>query len=449
MEAMNRVPRSTLSGLRELLSAALLASCVLAACAAVAPEAAADVSPPRTVEEITDLSRVERVAAELEQSPLYVHHGTVGHWSEEDLHRIGSRLGSPPLAEHPVQVVVYPSVSADETGGQPSLFLHALHEVSGRDGVYVALTVDSRIVVEAFGSALRPPEVDPGVLDPSEGLVGRADQVLDRLEDAPTGSAEPTGVAPDPDAVTAWAPMEFVTRPEASDREPASAPDGLSSLLQGFLVPWFFPYGVVAGVVTASVFAGLRGAAGSEHHGARRTGGRDRASARTLGRLAPSRPRRWFVRLLLARELRVLRLRVERLPSGHAGADGARQAYDAAGLISRSPGMPVTALVCAVVLVRYGEQILDDPGSPLCAPCEANALHGAATGRRLAGRGADHRSWRLCSRCSVAADRGEGYPAGFGAAGPLGGPCRADDFWTRTAYTPEKAFERVRSRLGV
>ncbi|MES0906301.1 hypothetical protein [Nocardiopsis tropica] len=452
MEAVNRAPCPPYLGLRRLLRAVLLTSCCLAVWTAAAPGAAADTGPPTTVGEIGDLARVERVAAELERAPLYVHHGTVGHWSEEDLERIGARLGSPPLADHPVHVVVYPSVPSDETGGQPSLFLHALHEVSGRDGVYVALTVDSRIAVEAFGSTLRPPEVEPALLDPSEGLVGRADQVLDRLEDAPTGPAASTGITPDPDAEMFWAPMEFTTRPGAPDQD--AAPDGgRSSLLRGFLVPWFLPYGVAAGVVSAAAFLGLRGAVRSGRRDAALTGGEVPASARTRVHMAPARPRRWFVRPLLALELGRLRRRVERLPSDRAGAVGARQAYDAAGLIARSPGMPVTALVCAVVLVRYGEQLLDDPESPLNAPCEANALHGPATGRRRAGWGPDRRSWHLCSRCSAAVDRRKGrrrgYLAGPASPGPRGGPAHAGDFWTRTAYTPDTAFELVRHRVGV
>jgi len=451
---MNRTPRSPApgrSGLQDFLSAAVLTASLLSggavADAASAPRAAADVRAPRTVEEIGDLSRVERVAAELERAPLYVHHATVGRWSEEDLDRIGARLGSPPLSEHPVRVVVYPSVPFDESGGQPSLFLHALHEVSGRDGVYAALTVDGRIAVESFGSTLRPPTVDSSALDPSEGLVGRTDQVLDRLEDAPTGPAGSTGITRDAEADWSWAPMEFVTRPEG--RDPVPATNGAAFLLQEFLVPHVLPYGVVAGVVTAAAFLGLRSAARSGHLGGTRTGRTDRASARARVHLVPSRPPRWFVRPLLARELRALRLRVERLPAGQAGADAARQAYDAAGLIARSPGMPLTALVCAVVLVRYGEQVLDDPESPLSAPCEANALHGAATGRRRRGWGTDRRSWSLCSRCAVAADRRGRYLAGVASTAPHGGPGRADDFWTRTAYTPGKAFELVRHGLGV
>ncbi|NYH50469.1 hypothetical protein HNR06_000058 [Nocardiopsis arvandica] len=417
---------------RALLSTALAA---LALCAPSSPAWAVD-----SVAEVTDLSRVERIAGELEDGPLYVHHDLRDLWTDESLARVEERLLSEPLADLDVRVVVYPSVPHDETAGRPTLFLQALHEVSGRDGVYVAMTGDRRVALAAFDSTVHLPDVDTDVLHPAHSA--RTEQVLDLVAQAPRGSVASSELTPDV---------------PPSDRDPVRHPRGdaerfwSAALLPGALIG-------LALVVVRVVF--------SRPSTWRPLGWRSRWLLRSWVRLreragdpyrprrAPNRAWRWWLRPTLGRELRRLRLLVEAASENHPGRERAVQSYDAAGLIAQSPELPPQAMVCAVVVARDGAQAITHPDLPLRTPCQINPLHGPA-GHSL--REYAHRQrlsrWQVCDRCSK-----KRFDPRFGPLTPSlplladGGRHHyryAKDPWAEAITAPEHVFTRIRRELEV
>ena len=394
-----------------------------------------------SVEEISDLSRVERIAAELEESPLYIHHSLQGRWSDDSQAALEERLGSAPLADLSVRVVVLPSVPDDETGGRPTLFLHALYEVSGHDGVYVAITEDRRVALAAFDSPVRLPDIEPQEFTTSHR--SRAEEVLDLVEEAPHGPKSSTALVED-------APPKdrAVPRPRGDAERFWSA-----ALLPGALI------GLVVAGVRVLVHRPSRWRPFREP--LRRWSGllasfKERHSVKGphKARRAPNRPWRWWLRLTLRRELRRLHRLLENAPADHPELTRAVQAYDAAGLIARSPHLPPQAMVCAVVVARHGVQLVERPDLPLFEPCHINPLHGAATERHRASLPRQHRlTWWVCSRCAegsldlrirpfspslpIRSDRGVTHYR------------HARDTWARATTDPEQAFIRVRKELEV
>lgn len=409
---------------------------------------AAWVSPAAAGDAPAAPSRAERIAAELAGSPLYADHGTASAWSTARGDEVRERLERAPLADLPVYVVSYTPAATDETGGDPALFLAALYEVSGRDGVYVAAVPGGEMTVSSFDAPVRPPEFGLDDLPVADGPPGRVDVLLDLVEAARVEAAPVTATfATDPEPLppgSRAAPVEFTERsvPESRVHGPYIVMGFLFGFLAAlaagaFLVKAVFPH----------VAMPVAGWAASVLNTRFRRGG---ASARRRSHWAPDRPRRWLVRPVLRNELRVLHRLIERAPYGHPGLGPAREAYDAAGLIARSTGLPVTALVCAIVVARQGEQLIERPDLPPAPPCEANPLHGAATERRAMYTAGHRRVWGLCARCDAAA--GPRVPYYMLVDTADGGRTYfrlADDPWVAIAYRPEGAFSRVRSALNL
>ncbi|WP_435108698.1 hypothetical protein [Nocardiopsis synnemataformans] len=406
-----------------------------------------------SVADVTDLSRVERIAGELEDNPLYVHHDLRDQWSERSLEKAEERLASGPLADLSVRVVVYPSVPGDESGGQPTLFLHALHEVSGRDGVYVAITRDHRVAFATFDSPLRVPDADTD--DLGLGYGDRTRQVLDLLEEAPRGPSASSELTQDAPADA----DEAIRRPRGDAER-----FWLAALFPGVLLGLAL-VGVRVLFSRPSTWQPLRWPpqplrplrllrARMARLRSRIARLRAAAEAPYRARWAPNRPWRWWLRLVLGRDLRRLRLLIEAAPADHPERARAVQAYDAAGLIVQSPDLPPQATVCAVVVARNGVQLVRHPHLPLREPCQFNPLHGAgnfrlreyAYRRRLTW-------WQLCSRCA----RRRRDPR-FGPLTPSlpllvnGKPTHyrhAEDVWAKAVTAPDYAFARIRTELEV
>lgn len=427
----------------------VLATLVL--CALPSPALATE--PGASVEsvaDVTDRSRVERIAGELEDNPLYVHHDLRDQWSERSLEETEERLTSGPLADLSVRVVVYPSAPGDETGGQPTLFLHALHEVSGQDGVYVAVTRDHRVAFATFDSPLRVPDVDTE--DLGLGYGARTRQVLDLLEEAPRGPAASSELTRDAPADE----DEAVLRPRGDAERfwfAALFPGALIGLaLVGVRVLFSRPSSWQPLRWPPQPLRPLR--ARMARFRSRIARLRAAAEAPYRARWAPNRPWRWWLRPVLGRELRRLRLLIEAAPADHPERARAVQAYDAAGLIAQSPDLPPQAVVCAVVVARNGVQLVRHPDLPLLEPCQFNPLHGAGSFRL---REYNHRRrltwWQLCSRCSRR--RLDPRFGPFRPSLPLpidGEPTHyrhAEDVWAEAVTAPGHAFARIRTELEV
>ncbi|MFE9244714.1 hypothetical protein [Nocardiopsis sp. NPDC006938] len=398
-----------------LALAALSAPALLPGAAALAETASAG---PGTVAEIDDPSRVLRVAEALQREPVYVSHLVDPQPDRGELRAINARVSEAFDGEVPLYVVLYAAPPTDETGGQPTLFLHALHEMSGADGVYVAVTTDGRHATAAFDSPVTP------VLD--------GERLPDSFRPLETVSAIVEAVEESPRNPVAATPLTRDAEPEVEQR--TFSPLSRSATLWNLAFP-----GVLTGLLVAAPYLWW--------------------SSRTLSP-APDqgsgpwfanagRGSRWRVRRRLDGELRSLRREFESAPSRHAGLPRAREAYDAAGLIAATPGLPVTALVCGMVLARHGRRALTRPrGGDGLPPCQVNPLHAPAAERRTFYLDGRLRKWRVCPACFDAQVRTKQalYLRHDGARVHVSD---LDDPWAETALNLRDPFARARSLLGV
>ncbi|QVJ02795.1 hypothetical protein KGD82_11285 [Nocardiopsis eucommiae] len=282
---------------------ALSASVLLPGATALAESS---VEGPRDVAEIDDLTRVVRVAEELARNPVHVSHLFPGQPDEEARNAMEAEVSGAFGGDVPLFVVMYAAPPTDETGGQPTLFLHALHEVSGADGVYVAVSTDGRSATAAFDSPVTPvlEESDlPDDLRPADIVSG----IVPVLEESPRTHVEATPLTRDAGPDVEQRTHHITSRGDQA--WPLAAPGLLVGTLIALLcLRWSDRHFSPAPDVDTGVWFP-----------------------------AASRGPRGRVRNRLARELRALRREFEATPPGHRGLPRAREAYDAAGLIASSP----------------------------------------------------------------------------------------------------------------
>lgn len=393
---------------------ALFASMLLPGPVALAESS---VEGPRDVAEIDDLTRVVRVAEELARDPVHVSHVFPGQPDEKARRAMAAEVSEAFDGDVPLYVVMYAAPPTDETGGQPTLFLHALHEVSGADGVYVAVTTDGRLATAAFDSPVTP-VLDGSDLPRDLRPADSVSRIVAVLDESPRTHVEATPLTRDAD-------------PDVEQRT-----DHIMS--RGDLAWLMAIPGVVVGVLVAILYL--------------------RWSVRYLSPASDQETGAWFtvasrgsrgrIRSRLARELRALRREFEATPPGHEGLPRAREAYDAAGLIASSSGPPVTALVCGLVLARHGRRALVHPHAGEAAPCRNNPLHAPATERRDFHLDGTRRRWRVCAACaSTRSVRGMGmYLRHEGRRVHVSD---VDDPWAEAALSGREPFAQVRTLLGV
>ncbi|WP_146223275.1 hypothetical protein [Nocardiopsis sp. L17-MgMaSL7] len=396
-----------------LVASALLTSVLLPGAAAMARTSS---EGPSTVAEIEDLTRVARVAEELEQNPVHVSHLLPVQPDEEVRLAMAGQVADALDGDVPLYVVMYAAPPTDETGGQPTLFLHALHEVSGAPGVYVAVTTDGRLATAAFDSPVTP-VIDDAALPRALRPVDTVSAVVAELEESPRTPVEATPL----------------TRDAAPDVEQETQlPTSRVGRGWELAIP-----GAVLGLAVAGVY--LRWSARFTSPAPDQVSGAWFALA--------SRGSRSRIRNRLARELRSLRREFEATPSDHPGLPRAREAYDAAGLIACSRGLPATALVCGLVLARHGRRALAHPFAS-GVPCRNNPLHSPATERRDFHLDATLRRWRVCEACADTPNaRGEAMYLRHG--GRRVHVSDMDDPWTMIALDGREPFAQARTLLGV
>ncbi|MGW8436792.1 hypothetical protein ACWGKS_16710 [Nocardiopsis sp. NPDC055879] len=382
---------------------------------------------PRGVEEISDLSRVTRVAEALRSDPLYLSHLVpMRPVDEEELSDMSAEVAGAFDGEVPLYVVMYASVPTDETGGRPTLFLHALHEVSGADGVYVAVTTDGRSATAAFDSPITP-VLDEEGLGPGARPAVTLSNVLAMLEESPRTPVEATPLTSD----AAPTPVQEIYE-TASD----------TARFWDLSLP-----GAIVGLIIAFVLLRLSATNVSPPPGPRFDSIDLPHHARKWFTVA-ARGSRWRIRRRLARELLLLRREFEATPAGHPGLPRAREAYDASGLIGSAQGLPVTALVCGMVLARQGRRALVSPHEGETIPCQVNPLHGPASRPHSFYLKNRRRNWRVCERCLDARVRRQEAMLVRHARGLL--PIHdIDDPWARVALAKQEPFARARALIGV
>lgn len=382
---------------------------------------------PRRVEEISDLSRVTRVAEALRDDPLYLSH-LVSRWPTSEAQRrdMSDEVSAAFDGEVPLYVVMYASVPTDETGGRPTLFLHALHEVSGADGVYVAATTDGRLATAAFDSPITP-VLDKERFGPSARPAMTLSNVVAMMEESPRTPVEATPLTSDAAPTVEQQTLEPMSA--AARFWNLSLPGGVLGLaVAGFYLRWSTtesPPRPRAAVAAVDVPRHVR-----------------------KWFAATARGSRWRFRRRLARELRLLRREFEAAPAEHAGLPRAREAYDAAGLIASSHGLPVTALACGMVLARHGRRALVAPDRGETLPCRVNPLHDPASRPRSFYLGGRRRTWPICARCRNA-DVRESEAMVLRHEGRPHFIHDIDDSWARIALAKQEPFARARALIGV
>ncbi|MFF9570095.1 hypothetical protein [Streptomyces sp. NPDC014685] len=352
-------------------------------------------------------ARVEEVAAGLAAGPVYRDPSAPDVLTGADLPALRQRIAA--LApKGPVHVLVTPSGSDDESGGDGALLLARVHQRTGQNGVYVLVDpLSGRIDLETFGTGqdaarrfrLLPYEVRYPEYrrDGDLRVVPRLDRTLDAVAAArPREGYDP--VARD----TELPPLHDNRLPGlfSSDFGPGI---GLGTILLGVLLLFAW----LGTALTRAVLTARRARA-ADPSSPRRDGSRRAAALPSLRQL-----RAWA-----ADDVREL---TEGLAAAGQDAPGRSRAWDcldAAGLLADTgderPDEATAAsdLAAVVVLARAGLDALG--GHPHPALCRLNPLHGGAAGGKapawLAGLGIDPVSARLCPACQNALRGGTAVP---------------------------------------
>ncbi|MGW1193438.1 hypothetical protein [Streptomyces sp. NPDC002559] len=341
-------------------------------------------------------ARVEEVAAGLAAGPVYQDPSAPDVLTGADLSALRQRIAE--LApKGPVHVLLTPSDSDDESGGNEGVLLARVHQRTGQNGVYVLVDpVSGRISLETFGTGqdasrrfgllpydVRYPEYRR---DGDLRVVPRLDRTLDAVADARPREGYDS-VARD----TELPPLHDNRLPGlfSSDFGPGI---GLGTILLGVLL-LFAWLGIV---ITRAVLTSRRARAADPS-----------PPPRTCSRQATALPSVRQLRSWAADDVREL---TEGLAAAGQDAPGRTRAWDcldAAGLLADTGGgrpdaaTAASDLAAVVVLARAGLDALH--GQPRPDLCRLNPLHGGATGGkapvRLVGPGIGPGSARLCVAC--------------------------------------------------
>lgn len=349
----------------------LLAAALLVCSAAPSPAGADEI--PVDPGEIGDTARIERVAEELADDPLFIdaeQYETVG---ADDRAKIRDRIDGFAADGLTVRVAVVSARPFDESGGSPTVFLHALYRHTEEPGVYIATSRSGPTAAIPFDVPVATGFMDGRWNEPRHHQVPvpfRINKALDDLEEAE--QAEPTVPAP-----TADPEPRFDGRsagPRGSGEE-----FGLAALGIGV------PFALVA-ALTVGVFTG---AGGMYRNFTRGRGGRaavlpahPRLRRRWGGpgpypvraRRAPAAPSLSWLERTLRAELSALEAEKDT-----AGKGPSHDAAEVAGRLLRAPHAPHSALVAAIAMVREQRAAATTTTAPAWEPpCSANPLHGRA-----------------------------------------------------------------------
>ncbi|WP_335934678.1 hypothetical protein [Streptomyces sp. PTD5-9] len=362
-------------------------------------------------------ARVEEVAAGLAAGPIYQDPSTADVLTAADLPAIRRRIAG--LApQGPVHVLVTPTGSDDESGGDSRILLARVHQRTGQNGVYVLVDpVSGRIDLDTFGtdrdaarhfmrlpSTVRYPEYRR---DGDLQVRPRLDQTLDAV-----AAAQPRKGDDPADRDAELPPLRDNRLPAlfSSDFGPGIM---LGTMLLGalLLIAWL----LIAVTRAVLEYRRTRAANPSDPSPPQHTGPRHSAARPSVRQL-----RAWA-----AADVRELTGRLTAAGQDAPGRTRAWDCLDAAELLAdtggdeRPDGAAVAGDLAAVaVLAQAGLAALRGHLHPTL--CRLNPLHGEATGGRVPGWLADlgigPRSARLCPACRDAfrdggADRGASDPA--------------------------------------
>ncbi|MGW0962613.1 hypothetical protein ACWD4K_27240 [Streptomyces gelaticus] len=358
-------------------------------------------------------ARVEQVSAGLSAGPVYQDPSTAHMLTAAELPAIRQRIAA--LApKGPVHILVTPTDSDDESGGNSSILLARVHQRTGQNGVYVLIDpVSGRIDLNTFGTdqdaARRFMRLESTVHYPEHRNDGDL-QVVPRLDRAL-------------DAVAAARPAKGYDSTNRDSELPPLRDNRLPGLFSSDFGPGIMLGTLLLGALLLIAWSAIAIARGVLR--SRRTRAAGPSSPQPAGsRHATALP---SVRQLRARAAADVRELTGRLAAADQDAPGRARAWDcldAAQLLADSGvGRPYEAtgagnLAAVAVLARAGLAALRGDLHP--ALCRLNPLHGGATGgkvpRWLADNGIGPGSAQLCPVCrdafrSRGADRDTAAPA--------------------------------------
>ncbi|MFB7951110.1 hypothetical protein [Streptomyces sp. NPDC056045] len=337
-------------------------------------------------------ARVEEVAEGLATGPVYQDPSAADVLTGADLPALQKRIAE--LApKGPVHVLVTPSDSDDESGGDDGLLLALVHRRTGQDGVYVLVDpVSGRIALETFGTdqdaARRFGLLPYDVRHPEYRRDGdlRVMPRLDRTLDAVAAARPSKGY--DPAARDTELPPLHDNRLPGLFTSDFGPGIGLGVMLLGvlLLIAWL-------GIVIARAVLERRRARAADPSPPRHTVPRPAAALPSVRQL-----RAWA-----AADVRELTGQLAAAEQDAPGRARAWDCLDAAGLLADTGDEATGAgdLAAVVVLSRAGLDALR--GHLHSSLCRLNPLHGEATGGKvpgwLTGLGIGPGSARLCPAC--------------------------------------------------
>ncbi|GAA3750440.1 hypothetical protein [Salinactinospora qingdaonensis] len=431
-----------------------VAAAVLCLCAPVGttPAWATQETPakPLTTEPpyVTDTSRVERFAAGLRDSPLYVDPEVASVLPAGERAPIEEKLAE---SDVPLRVLVASSSRHSAAQGERDVVLHALHHLLDEDAVYV--------LVEPHFSFCEVTVIAFGVPVSNDALEDIEDLSREDLSATETLGRLASGVAAAPDASPAAPDLPYAVWELTDDSEEAGEEDGSSDEAEGWVTGLlFFCIGAVCALLTLALFKVVSSSAA---RGARRFGvvldrpersgeaGRPHEAARN--RDAPRRPAPGWLSNTLNRELAALNRELEQAPQDHPARQRAVNTVDAVGLLIGESSDSLD-LVGAVVLVRDARQSLAAPEKGTWPVCMVNPLHGKASVGSTA-RLPTVGKVKVCARCGVVPEQKllDHRVLQVQHAGSWVPHYELDRFWVQVRYGDrvENFPERVLEELGV
>ncbi|PDP86802.1 hypothetical protein CQJ94_16075 [Glycomyces fuscus] len=324
-------------------------------------------SPPSIAPYVASTVRVERVAAQLRDDPLYVD--PLAEESAEALSGVAERVAG---AEPPVYAAVLPMSRSDESGGDPEILAHALHHVMDEEGVFIVVNsaagASTEVKAALFGVAL-PEDTGPVPLSDVTGTrfdhtaAQALDELLDELEEA------------------AAAPEEEPQVPSGIDymADPAPEPSRWSQFVSGDFTRALFAVGPLSGLAVLGLVWCVLGAV-------------------TRVNAVPGR----FLRPRADRVVRRAAKAVQKAPADRAGLDGALRETDAAMAVLGGEPDELDLVGVTVLADRAVRRLDPDPDTAAGADvpvCMVNPLHGPS-----ALHGPRHRQ-PVCASCALLSDR--------------------------------------------
>lgn len=352
--------------------------------------------PPETAPYVAFTLRVDRIAEELRDEPLYVD--PLARDNAGDLVEVAERLDE---SEVPVYVAVVPMSTSDESDGETEILAHALHHVVDEDGVYVV--VDSSVgKAPHVGAALfGVAHEDESSWDAELDVTGlRSDLTTERALDEYLDTLEGASAAPG----------EESDPPYSVERRADPSPE--PSRTSEFFSEGFFGALLLSGPLTALALLGVVLAV----QGATRPVWA--APGRSL------RPR-------ADRAVRRASKALHAAPESHPGRDEALRETDAAMTVLAGEPDELDLVGVTVLADRAVRRLDPDPDTTATADgpvCEVNPLHGPAVTR---GSGQ-----RLCAACAALTSNARSR-ATLRVATPSGGRRphhELDRRWVTTGY---------------